>query len=233
MNFLELCQTVARESGTIAGLPSFTTVSNASGRLAKLVGWTSDAWRDIQNERTDWTFLRHSFEKALTIDAMVYTGGGLALDPSVAAWLQDNKKLRTMSLYDPAIGQSDESELSYFDWTVWRQRYDRGTHDAGRPQYWARSPRGELCLGPKPDKAYLLRGEYRRTPQILSADADVPICPEQFHGVIVGEALRLMANSDEAFQVVLAQASRYDRLRNPLVIDQTPPVEDMYGAPLA
>ena len=58
MTFLELCQEVADESGTVAGVPSFTTVSNATGRLAKVVRWTRNAYRDIQNERSDWKWMR-------------------------------------------------------------------------------------------------------------------------------------------------------------------------------
>lgn len=231
MDFLALCQATARESGTVAGLPSFNTVTGASGRLEKLVNWVRDAWIGIQNERTDWLFRIASFSEALTIEQMEYTGASFDLE--LAAWLPDTAVLRTMSLYDPAIGQSDEGPLSQRSWATWRQTYDRGIHDPLRPSMWAIAPDGSLVVGPKPDKAYVLRGQYRRKAQRLAVDGDIPIMPEDFHGLIVGEALRLMARADEAFQVLAEKSQRYEQLRAPLVIDQTPQIYSIQGEPIA
>lgn len=234
MNFLQLCQRTAEKSGTIAGLPSFTSVTGAQGRLSKLVGWVSDAWRDIQNERSDWLFLRQEFSHALTINQTRYTEGDLGLSAiGVSAWSRDTPQIRSMTLYDPDTGQSDEGDLEFVTYESWRRHYDRGSHDANRPSYWTASPARELCVGPKPDKAYVLRGSYRRKAQILAADGDIPICPDQFHGLIVIEALRIMARDDEAFNVIVEKNLDYDRLRAPLVNDQTPPVDDLWGSPLA
>lgn len=239
MNYLQLCRKVAEKSGTVAGLPSFNTISNATGRIAQVAGWVQDAWRDIQNERTDWLFLRVEFEHALTIGQTRYSEVSLDLDVidgkpvGVAAWLRDTPELRSMSLYDPDIGQSDEGDLTQVPYEQWRQRYDRGVHDAGRPSYWSMSPSRELVIGPKPDKAYVLRGTFRRKAQTLLADTDEPVCPDQFHGLIVIEALRLMARDDEAFNVIVEKNVHYDRLRAPLVNDQTPPVDNLWGQALA
>jgi hypothetical protein len=51
--------------------------------------------------------------------------------------------------------------------------------------------------------------------------------------VIVGEALRLMADSDESWEGLLPRASKYDRLRAPLVNALTPPVSTFTGPVLA
>lgn len=223
MNFIQLCQAVARESGTVANVSSFTTIAGASGRTQKVAAWVSDAWRDIQNERGDWLFMRRSFQKPLIIGQAVYAGSTFTLT-DVGRWIGDNPDLRAMSLFDPAVGQKDEFELVQIPYEVWRQRYDRGAHDNNRPTQWAISPRNELCVGDKPDKAYTLRGEYRAKPQILAVDNDIPAMPDEYHGLIVGEALRLMADSDEAYNVLTVKSQRYDRLRSPLIRDQTPQV---------
>jgi hypothetical protein len=87
VNFLELCKKTAQESGTIAGLPSFNTVAAPSGRIAKLIGWVSDAWVNIQNERTDWLFRIDQFSHALSVGVGEYTGASFNL--ACRKWLPD------------------------------------------------------------------------------------------------------------------------------------------------
>jgi hypothetical protein len=224
MNFLQLCRAVALDSGTVAGVPNFTTVTGATGRVAQVVGWTRDAYVDIQNERNDWLWMRQTFEEALTIGEAVYLPADLNLD-DVGAWLPDIPALgwHNLSLYE--VGSEDqEGELRQIPYMTFRERYQRGTHAAARPTEWAISPRGGLMFGAKPDKAYVVKGEYRMAPEELAADADVPTMPAAYHRVIVQEAMRLMARSDEAFQVLAEKSQQYDRLRNALVREQTPDI---------
>lgn len=231
MNFLELCQATARESGTVAGLPSFTTVSNATGRIDKLVNWVRDAWVDIQNERTDWLFLLDYFEKPLVPGQTNYAGVSFGLE--VARWMCDTCQRRTMTLYDPDIGKSDEGFINQITWPNWQCRYDRGVHDSTRPQHWAVRPDGTLVIGPTPDKAYILRGEYRRKAQRLAADTDEPIMPSDFHRAIVWRALLNMANSDEAYESLRPLAAQYTAINSALVVDQTPDIHTMQGGSFA
>jgi hypothetical protein len=221
VNFLQLCKATARESGSIASLPSFTTVASASGRIEKLVAWVSDAWVQIQNERTDWLFRQAEFTHALVIGQKQYTGADLALT-DLAAFLPDTGCRRIMSLYDPAIGAADEGYIQQVSYDEWRGCYNFGAQTNNRPVQWATAPDGRLCVGPAPDKAYVLRGRYRKAAQVLAADADVPIIPADFHGAIVGQALRNMIDSDEAYESLVPKAQKYEALRYPLVIAQTP-----------
>ena len=221
MTFLDLCRAAANDSGTIAGVPSFTTTVGATGRVEQLVGWVRNAWIDIQNERTDWLWMRKSFSHALTIDKRDYTAAELGITDFGSFWPDSPDEGRTMSLYDPATGQADENSIEQVGWGRYRSRYDFGSHDAQRPSEWA-FYNNKLWVGPKPDKAYVLRGEYRRSPQILTLDSDTPEMPVAFHRLIVAEAIRLMARSDEAWPVVTATTDQYMRLRYPLVREQTP-----------
>lgn len=221
MNFLQLCQAAATDSGTVAGVPNFTTVTGATGRVAQLVGWVRDAYIDIQNERSDWLWMRRSFSAQLVINQADYTGAQLGIT-NLGSWLHDipGEGWRNISLYETG-NQANEGSLYEIPWPLWRQRYQRGTHDAAQPSEWSINPQNKLMFGPKPDKTYWVQGEYRQAPQELAVDADVPEMPAAYHRVIIGEALRLMARSDEAFQVLLEKAQQYDRLRNPLVNEQT------------
>lgn len=224
MNFLQLCQALARDSGTVAGVPNITSVAGASGRVLQVVGWVRDAWIDIQNERPDWRWMVKTFAKPLVINQMAYTASGLGIG-DFGAWLPDVPAdgVRRMTIYETGL-QAQEGEIVQIPYPEWRARYLRGSHTANKPTEWAISPQNELSLGTKPDKAYIVTGEYRRSAQELVADADTPEMPAQFHRVIIGEALRLMSRSDEAFQTLIPQAQQYERLRSPLVIDQTPPM---------
>ena len=227
MNFLALCQQACRDGGWRAIIPQLPTVVGATGKPGAIVGWVRDAWVDIQNERRDWLFLRKTFSKALTINQMLYTKSDLVL-PRLARFLIDTESHRTMTIYDSAIGQADEGELTYIPYNSWLERYERGVHDASRPSYWSMTPARELVLGPKPNKAYVLKGAYRATPQVLAADADVPECPDEFHHLISCEAVRLGHQAGEALQLNAFDSNLYTRLRNGLVLDQTPNITDMY-----
>lgn len=221
MNFLQLCQRLARSSGTVAGVPNMTTLAGATGRVAQVKDWVSQAYLDIQNERTDWLWMRKEFEKPLTIGEIRYTDTAWSLQ--VAQWLPDTDWHRNITIYETGK-QEQEGAIEFIAWAEFRRRYLIGVHDANKPTAWSVSPQGELCFGNKPDKAYIVRGEYRMKPEILTADADVPDMPERHHHIIVSEALRIMSRSDEAWQSLAAESAEYHRLRNALVNDQTPDV---------
>jgi hypothetical protein len=56
--------------------------------------------------------------------------------------------------------------------------------------------------------------------------------PEDFHRLIVGEALRLMARSDEAFNVLIEKSQQYERLA--AAGDRPDPqIYEVSGRPLA
>jgi hypothetical protein len=220
MDFLTLCKQTALESGVISGLPSFSTVNGASGRVAQLVSWVADAWVDIQNERTDWLWMQRRFTADLTPLNVVYTPLSLGL-VRVGAWDKGSLRRRAMSIYDPAIGKGDESPLPFVNYDDWMETYDFGEHDASRPTCWTISPQGEVMFGPTPDKAYKLRGGYRLSAQRLKADGDIPEMPEEYHRVIIAEAIGLMSRADEVIETLTTYKGQYGRLRSALVNAQT------------
>lgn len=197
--FLELCGSLARESGAVGTSPA--AVTNQTGRQLKAVNWVITAWKLIQNVSAEWDFLRGDWSGTLTVGATTYTGASFSID-RFAEFLGDRYGetglFRTVTLYDTDIGQEDESELVEIPFEAWRRCYDRGTHDAGRPTRYCIAPDGSIRFGAKPDKAYMVRGEYRKTPQILAVNDDEPDMPVRFHDIIVWRAIMLMADHDEA-----------------------------------
>lgn len=197
--FLELCRGVARESGTMTGgSSSIGSVVDQTGRAALIVKWTDSAWRAIQTHRSTWEWMNAQFEKALTIGKQDYSGADFALT-RLSRFLADNR-MRRVTLYDPAIGYADEGYLSYVSYAEFYPTYQVGSNrsSTGKPQIVSINDTGKLVLWPTPDKAYMVRGWYRKTPQTLALDADVPECPEEFHEVIQWRALMFLGQYDES-----------------------------------
>lgn len=198
MNYLQLCQMVASESGTISGDNTPTTTVGQSGRLLKVVSWTSKSWVRLQNLFPDWLWMRDEFTGNLTQGNAKYTGASFGL----TRWGQWITAPHSMTLYDAALGVADEGEISFMPWDAYRRYFGRGLQVQNRPRFYSISPKGELCFGSIPDKAYVARGEYQKNAQVLGTTADpnneVPELPDaNLHSVIAWNALLLLAQYDE------------------------------------
>lgn len=221
--FLELVNDVGRESGTMGG-QSLASVTTATGRWLKLVAWTRQAWQMIQRERSDWTFRRASFEAVLTVGQARYTPVDLGIT-DFASWEVEADGINPFSIYDSSIGRLDESHIRRLGYRDWAERYDFGTHDANRPQVMTIDFDRKLCLGPKPDKAYRLRGWYRRGLQNLVADSDTPFIDPDFHQIIVWRALMLLGEDDESQFEAATSSAQYLTMRSSLIREYTEAIE--------
>ncbi len=207
---LQLCQRVARDSKTVSGvLP--TTVAGQVGRLATIVAFVTEAHEMVQNLHRDWRFLQKEGTGALTAGTDKYTDASFASLTDWAEWTGDDNNLGyyPVSIYLTATGVVDETRLKEIPYGVWYRRWGQGTPDAGRPIEYAISPRLELCFGPCPDAAYSLKYWYKRTPFTFSSDTDVPLFPERFHEIIKWEAMRMLAETDEAAVQIAAAERNY------------------------
>lgn len=221
--FLELCATLARESGAIGPAPA-TTVGALPRRQAQCVGWIREAWNIIQNAQPDWRWLRAEFEGDLVAGKNSYSAFDLGIQPRFAEWVQETARHPVFSVYNPANGRKDEQWLRQLDYVQWRQSFGFGVHDATRPTYWAIGFDNLLRIGQTPDLAYKVRGEYRKTPQVLAADTDVPEMPARFHSAIWQRAIMLMAASDEAVQSLQTATVEFSAAYRDMARDLLPPV---------
>lgn len=203
--FLQLCADLARESGAVGAAP--TTVTGQTGRLAKVVAWVADAWTQIQADNPNWNFLRSEFSGTLAINTMAYTPDALNIT-DFTRWVEETPDYRPVSIY-PSGEPENEVALLFTPYEAWRTQYYRGTHDAQRPVYWSVSPARELVVGPKPDAAYVIRGEYQAAPQILAVDGDIPNMPTQYHQAILWRAAMMLAEHDEAPSALQVAARKY------------------------
>lgn len=224
--YLQLCRDLARESGTVSNFGSQpAAVTGQVGRNAKIVAWIRDAWVDIQNEHASWRFRRKDFTSALIVSTGEYTQASFGLT-DVALWPSGRgAQGDAFTIYNPSTGVSDETPLYFIDWESFKRRYRRGTQTDDRPQFWSVDYEGNLCIGPAPDIAYTFKGEYVRTAQELSANADEPICPDDFHMIIVWYALLRLMGADEAPADARAHAAiQYDLLSRAMAASELPEV---------
>lgn len=222
--FLQLVNDVERESGTIAQTQRLKTVVNPIGRQEKIVHWTAMAWEAIQRERGDWTFMRSRFTAPLIVGQVSYTAASLGLT-GVSRWLGPADGYAAFTLYDPDLGKGDETRLQHLPYRTWADMYDVGAPTSTRPTQAAIGPDNTINVGPPPDKAYVLRGWYRRSIQTLAADADVPFIDPDYHDAIVWRALVMLSEHEEAAFQIGAAGLRYNAVRADMLRAFTEPCE--------
>lgn len=233
MTFLELCQTVARESGTISGTRP-TTVVGQTGRLLNVVSWTAEAYRMIQRERTDWRWLDGEFSGNTVVSQGDYTPAQMGIASRFVGWrLGPANAKNSLSAYLTATGRADEHWLVFTEWDEFEPVYRFGADASrtGRPVAFSIDRANRIALWPAPDAVYTLRGRYRQGAQNLTVDADVPEMPEENHYAIVWRALILLGTYDEAAQQLPAWQAFYAEQMKNLRNAQLPRIS--LGGPLA
>jgi hypothetical protein len=194
--FLALCQRVASESGTINGTFP-TTVTAQTGRLAKVVRWTNDAWRSIQNAHGEWRWMRSDFSGPTVAGTRSYSGSDFSLT-RLGEWMCRGEDEDRYSIYLTATGVADERPLIFVEYDTFFTTFMRGTQTNDYPTHFTITPDNKIALHPIPDAVYTVRGPYRKSPQELTADADEPEMPARFHHLIADLALDYLGTHDEA-----------------------------------
>lgn len=225
--FLELAQRVASDSGTINGTAP-TAVTGQTGRLAKIVRWTNDAWRQIQNAHGEWLWMRSDFSGGISSGTRSYSGSDLSLT-RFGRWICAGEGEDRYSIYKTATGVSDEGALTFLPYDYFYRTCLRGDQTNDRPAYFTITPDRKLSFHPIPDDSYTVRGPYRKSAQDLTADGDVPEMPEDYHDLIADVALQLLGAHDEAVtQLSLWQLRRLAKFSD-LEREQLPQM-DIAGA---
>lgn len=210
MNFLQLCQRTREKCG-ISGVGPLSVMGQAGENL-RIVNWVNEAWVDIQNERKDWMWMRRDFSFNTTIGQQAYTptqAGAVDL----SHWRTD-----TLRVYRTAVGVNDEQHLRFYEYESFRDIYQYANRIPGRPNFFAVRPQDyALLLGPIPDTfQFTVTGQYQKRATELVGNNDIPDFPEQFHMLIVYEAMQRYAAYEAAPEVVAGISRNYDKMRTAL-----------------
>jgi hypothetical protein len=226
MNYLQLFQRTHQESGTSGSQP--TAVLNQTGKLLRIVNWVQQAWVDIQNERPNWEFMWKEFTFDTVADQRDY------LATTLATPITDLKhwNVGTFLMYEDAIGASDQNELEYFTWKNWRYSYrnQMEARASDRPQLFTVTPDNKVRFESVPDKVYNIAGEYSVLAQVLAADTDIPILPDDYHMIIVWQALKYYGFFEDAPDVLDMAETNFENMLVKLEDNQLPEFdEDFQG----
>lgn len=230
MNFLQLAQSVKRESGLSGGGP--VSVVTATGDDARFFQWVNWAHRDICLMHETWLFRRGSALGQTTVMAMPHDlaapGFGLT---DFGSWKPQNPEYRP-SAWRVSDGQRLEQHLSYLPWDEFRARFVMGTHEAGPVKFWTTDPAGQLMVSPTPDSAHMVRADYIKDVVDMTADADQPMLPTRFQPLIVWRALTEYGGFDAAGEV-MQRAERNYNTNLPALLQAQLPMRWISARPLA
>lgn len=203
MTFLEGVQKLAREC-ELASQPD--SVLNQTGEFLNVIGWYQDAYDDIQ-ARNDWRWMHHRFYFDTVASDSVYAYTDIT-DEATALAISRFRKWDIQNVDDPpksylaSSGAGAEYWLTYVPWGWFRTIYRIGTQAEGPPQFITMDPQDNIVVGPTPDGVYRISGQYHRGNQTLSADADVPDMPADYHSLIWRTALFTYGYKEAAPEVV-------------------------------
>lgn len=193
MNYLALCQKVnliLRLGNETPGTEP-TTVTAQDGPLYEMVQWVRASHEDICFARTDWNFMRAN-------DTLTFAQGERAKDHSaIVAVIADFDRLLPfvtenngyIGIVPDGVSQAAEMTVIYVPYQQWQGAYDAPPIPTGQPTYFTITPEGGIEFDSIPDRAYIVRINYRRAIVQLDDDADEPMFPERYHNAIVWWAI--------------------------------------------
>lgn len=196
MNFLDIVKRAWVESGQSGDGPA--SVVGMSGHQQRFVNWVRNSWADIQRSHEEWDFLKVSAQSSLVPDQDTYHVSALSLTDfksPLSVFIKINEQWSEIGFVIAASAMSD---------------IDRLNKQKGRPciAYFAA---GNVSFDVVPDDAYQILINYRRKPQELSANLDIPLCDSMYHMTIVWGAVKRYAQSDEDQSLFNAANAEYRR----------------------
>jgi len=224
MKFLDLVQRLRRRCRVSGTGPS--TVLNQNEEYARLVDWTNEAWMQIQLERPDWKWMRGSMtfptvaaQSTYTLAQIEATGSGFT---NFGNWDKD-----TFRNYATASGTNSETEMNWLNYDNWRNVYAFGgnRNTQTRPTEFAISPALGICLGPFPADGYTISGDYFKKASEMTADADIPLLPTEFHMAIVYKAMMFYGASEAASEVYEEGQDLYQKMMRRVEWQQLPAMQ--------
>ena len=178
-SFLELVQDLHREVGAAGVAP--TAVTSQTGEASRMVGWVLKGDKFVQNLWTDWRFL--------------WKQASLSTTASTATLA----KPADMNFWDFETFRIDGDPLDVVEYHEVRSETPDTTED--KPSRVIVMPDNSLKLEPVPDDTYSITADYWKKPTVMAANADISDIPSDYHEVILGRAMILYANYENAPEI--------------------------------
>jgi hypothetical protein len=232
--YLQLCQDLRREC-SVAGLGPATVLGQV-GLLDRITKWVRDGYNDIQILRPDWRWMRSefTFETEASKDSYPFwecidERTAINIDRFAYWWPHDS--WNPFKFYRTIDGLTGQRWLTYVPWPYFKHIYRIGQPITGLPSHVSIDDDDQIVIGPKPDGAYTVTGEYQRGPQVLVNDSDEPEMPLRFHDLITYYAMERYASDAVAPEVLARAMTEGTRMMRALESSQLPKMT--MGGPLA
>lgn len=224
--YLQLFQDAKRECRITGTAP--TSVTGNSGVLDRLANWIIDAYVEIQN-RTEWRWMRHTFTCSVSQSDGTYAYTDCTDSETSSAisrfshwWLND--PIDPPKIYLTASGTSAEYWLSWTPYEYFKTIYEIGTGrtSESNPAHVSVDHLNRIRLGPVPNDAYTLTGDYQLSAQVLASDGDTPEMPSQYHMLIVYMAMQKYGYLEGAQEVLMRGQEEGNKMMRQLEANQKP-----------
>ncbi len=205
--FLELVQELQEETG--ASGDQISSVVSQLGENKRMVGWIRKADIFIQDRWLNWKFLWNQVELSTGIGA-----------PNTAAPVNLNFwDYKTFKINDGGVGDLDEPIRS--------EEHDSSKQflrsvGNDKPSLVIVMPDNSLDFDPVPDAVYTIKADYFLKPTPMAANGDVSAIPETYHQAILGRAMVLYANYENASEIKTQGEEIFDEVFGRLENHQLP-----------
>ncbi len=185
--YLELVQQLHTDVGAAGVQP--TTAVTVTGETKRLADWVRDADLYIQKLWVTWRFLWDQFDTSNTTTASV---NALAAPSDLNFW-----DFKTFKIIEP--GETDQNPLAVVEYdSIKGQILDTSTDIPSRAIVM---PDNNLQFEPIPDAVYTILADYYLKPTPMAANADVSLIPAEYHQAILGRAMILYGNYENAPEI--------------------------------
>lgn len=230
--YLQLVQDTFAECQFAGTAP--VSVAGNIGAVADIVRWVRDGYREIQQRCPAWRWMRKKFALRTVVGNSNYAYSVAKED--VFNTFDDNDEITEFShwhiqdrynpvrIYREADGVAGETRMGFTTWDIFRAAYSVGAlqTQTGFPTVVTIDNADRLVLWPIPDAAYIVRGEYQRSPQVLQSDGSTPDMPAQFHELITYHAMSRYATNAVAPEVLARAREEGGRMMRALEFNQMP-----------
>ena len=183
--YLELVDDLHYLVGAAGVAPA--AVTGLTGEARRLALWIRDADSLVQKKWVNWKFLRNVYSVAT-----VASTATAAKPAGLSYW-----DFKTFTLIEP--GETDKNPLEAIEYDKIKRDILDTTEDI--PWRAIVMPNSSLLFEPVPDAAYTIGADYYVEPTLLAANGDISLIPEQYHQVILGRAMILYANFENAPEI--------------------------------
>lgn len=218
MTYLELVNRL-REEILASGNPLTTLQGTLPRDATRQKQWIATAWRRIQSLHTTWNFRRLSSSHSVSQYSSVQSPTEY-LANEVSAWLE-----HTFRLAADGDNRAESWPIDFLPYEDFINGIGEDPANYQKPYKFTIRPHDNaIILGPAADAAYELFYDYTRTVQDLSADDDVPICPEDYHDAIVYRAMMMYGRANNAPEIYDDGRLEYRRVLGEMMHTQLPQI---------